>query len=171
LTVRQIAGLYIYDNTLYAIEGNGKMVRDALENAARYFNGCSGECDTGPLVNRNIVAYNYDMAGGVEYEIDLRQPVGQRIRNLRFHGQPLADSQKLRIAVNNYRYGGAGGYTMFPGAKIVWRSSDEIRDLMIEYYTAHKTIPAKGAGNWKILPQSAAEELVREVRGQPAQAK
>lgn len=171
LTVRQIAGLYIYDNTLYAIEGNGKMVRDALENAARYFNGCSGECDTGPLVNRNIVAYNYDMAGGVEYEIDLRQPVGQRIRNLRFHGQPLADSQKLRIAVNNYRYGGAGGYTMFPGAKIVWRSSDEIRDLMIEYYTAHKTIPAKAAGNWKILPQSAAEELVREVRGQPAQAK
>jgi 2',3'-cyclic-nucleotide 2'-phosphodiesterase/3'-nucleotidase len=171
LTVRQIAGLYIYDNTLYAIEGNGKMVRDALENAARYFNGCSGECDSGPLVNRNIVAYNYDMAGGVEYEIDLRQPVGQRIRNLRFHGQPLADSQKLRIAVNNYRYGGAGGYTMFPGAKIVWRSSDEIRDLMIEYYTAHKTIPAKAAGNWKILPQSAAEELVREVRGQPAQAK
>jgi hypothetical protein len=42
---------------------------------------------------------------------------------------------------------------------------------MIEYHTAHKTIPAKAAGNWKILPQSAAEELVREVRGQPAQAK
>jgi 2',3'-cyclic-nucleotide 2'-phosphodiesterase/3'-nucleotidase len=164
LTVRQIAGLYLYDNTLYAIEGNGRMVRDALENSARYFLSCSGECNSGPLINRNVIAYNYDMAGGVEYEIDLRQPAGQRIRNLRFRGQPLADSQKLRIAVNNYRDGGAGGYTMFPGAKIVWRSTDEIRDLMIEYYSEHKTVPAKAAGNWKIVPESAALELLREVR-------
>jgi 2',3'-cyclic-nucleotide 2'-phosphodiesterase / 3'-nucleotidase len=168
MTVRQIAGLYIYDNTLYAIEGNGKMVRDALENAARYFNGCSGDCNTGPLVNRGVLAYNYDMAGGVEYEVDLQQPVGQRIRNLRFHGEPLADDQRLRIAINNYRYGGAGGYTMFRGAKIVWRSTDEIRDLMIDYYTGHKTVPAKAAGNWKIVPEAAARELLREVgRGAP----
>jgi 2',3'-cyclic-nucleotide 2'-phosphodiesterase/3'-nucleotidase len=166
LTVRQIAGLYLYDNTLYAIEGNGRMVREALENSARYFLGCSGECNTGPLINRKVVAYNYDMAGGVEYEIDLRQPEGQRIRNLRFHGQPLADSQKLRIAVNNYRDGGSGGYTMFRGAKIVWRSTDEIRDLMIEYFSEHKSIPAKPAGNWKIIPASAAQELLREVRGE-----
>jgi 2',3'-cyclic-nucleotide 2'-phosphodiesterase/3'-nucleotidase len=166
LTVRQIAGLYLYDNTLYAIEGTGKMVREALENSAHYFLSCTGSCDTGPLVNRNVLAYNYDMAAGVEYEIDLRQPEGQRIRNLRYHGQPLADTQKLRIAINNYRDGGSGGYTMFRDAKIVWRSTDEIRDLMIEYFSEHKTIPSKAAGNWKIVPPSAAQELVQEVRGE-----
>jgi 2',3'-cyclic-nucleotide 2'-phosphodiesterase (5'-nucleotidase family) len=166
LTVRQIAGLYLYDNTLYAIEGTGRMVREALENSAKYFLTCTGNCDTGPLVNRNVLAYNYDMAAGVDYEIDLRQPEGQRIRNLRYRGQSLADTQKLRIAINNYRDGGSGGYTMFRDAKIVWRSTDEIRDLMIEYFSEHKTIPSKAAGNWKIVPPAAAQELVREVRGE-----
>ena len=41
--MRQIAALYIYENELYAIEGTGKMVREALENAARFFEMCSGE--------------------------------------------------------------------------------------------------------------------------------
>ena len=95
MTIRQIAGLYVYDNTLYAIEGDGKMVREALENAARYFLTCSGDCTTGPLVNPNVIGYNYDMAAGVDYEVDLRQPEGHRIRNLRFHGKPLDDGQKL----------------------------------------------------------------------------
>ena len=44
-------------------------------------------------------------------------PTGDRVRNLRRHGKPLADDQKLRIAINNYRAGGSAGYTMFLGAK------------------------------------------------------
>ena len=164
VTVREIAGLYIYDNTLYAIEGDGRMVREALENAARYFLTCTGPCDSGPLINKNVIAYNYDQASGVEYEIDLRQPEGQRIRNLRYRGQPLADNQKLRIAVNNYRAGGAAGYKMFAGAKVVWRSTEEIRDLIIDYYTTNRQLPANSGGNWKIVPASAARELSREVR-------
>src|SRR6185312_14336525 len=163
LTVRQIAGLYPYDNTLYAVEATGKIVREALEQAARYFNTCSGDCSTGPLISGKIIGYNADQAGGVEYEIDLRQPAGQRIRNLRYHGKPLADDRKLRVAVNNYRAAGGGGFAMFPQAKIVWRSTDEIRDLIIEYYTGHQTLPAKAAENWKIVPDSAARELVREA--------
>ena len=86
--MRQIASLYLYDNELYAIEGNGKMVKDALENAARYFLSCRGEtCSKGPLINSHIIGYNFDMAAGVDYEIDLTQPEGQRIRNLTWKGQ------------------------------------------------------------------------------------
>jgi len=70
------------------------------------------------------------MAQGVEYEIDLTRPVGDRVRNLRWNGKPLAPEQKLRIALNNYRKGGSAGYSMFIDAKVVWRSADEIRDLM-----------------------------------------
>lgn len=163
VTVRQIAGLYLYDNTLYAIEGSGKMVRDALENAARFFLGCTGECNTGPLVNPAVLGFNFDMAAGVEYEIDIRQPVGSRIRNLRYKGQPLADDQKLRIALNNYRYGGGGGYSMFRSSPVVWRSTEEIRDLIIDYYTERKTLPDKALGTWKVLPEAAATELLHEA--------
>ena len=42
ITVRQIAALYVYENELYTIEGTGRMVREALENAARYYKYVAG---------------------------------------------------------------------------------------------------------------------------------
>ena len=164
VTVRQIASLYVYDNELYAIEGTGKMVKDALENAARFFLSCAGEtCVKGPLINPRIIGFNYDMAEGVDYEIDLTQPEGQRIRNLTWKGRPLAPEQKLRIALNNYRAGGAAGYSMFKGAKIVWRSFEDIRDLIIAYYTEHGELPVKPTGNWRIVPPEARQTLERQA--------
>ncbi len=41
--VRQLAALYLYDNELWTLEGNGKMVREALENAARFFQACPSQ--------------------------------------------------------------------------------------------------------------------------------
>lgn len=164
VTVRQVASLYVYDNELYAIEGTGKMVKDALENAARFFLSCSGEtCVKGPLINSRVIGFNYDMAEGVEYEIDLTQPEGQRIRNLKWKGQPLQPDQKLRIAVNNYRAAGAAGYSMFKGAKIVWRSYGDIRDLIISYFTEHGELPVKASGNWRIMPPEARQTLERQA--------
>lgn len=164
VTVRQIAALYVYDNELYAIDGDGKMVKDALENAARYFRSCQREsCANGPLINPRVIGFNYDMAEGVDYEIDLTRPEGDRIRNLRFHGSPLAPEQKLRIAINNYRAGGSAGYSMFRGAKIVWRSFDDIRELVVRYYTERKKLPVKADGNWHITPPEAEAALRREA--------
>ena len=139
VTVRQIAALYPYDNELFAIEGTGRMVKDALENSARYFS------------NKGLPGFNYDMAEGVEYEIDRSRPEGDRIRNLRRRGKPLDPAQKLRIAINNYRAGGTGGYGMFRGAKILWRSSDDVRELMIRYYTERKVIPTEATHNWRLM--------------------
>ena len=115
------------------------MVKDALENSARYYS------------NTGIPGFNYDVAEGVEYEIDRARPEGDRIRNLRFQGKPLTADQKLRIAINNYRAGGSGGYTMFKDAKVVWRGSEGIRELLIRYYTEKKFIPTDPTNNWKLL--------------------
>ena len=164
VTVRQIASLYLYDNELYALEGNGKMVKDALENAARYFLSCSGDtCSKGPLINSRIIGFNYDMASGVDYEIDLTRPEGQRVRNLKWKDKPLEPDQKLRLAVNNYRAGGSAGYAMFRNAKIVWRSSQDIRQLIIDYYSERGELPAKPIGNWRIAPADALRTLEREA--------
>ncbi|HUP04027.1 MAG TPA: 5'-nucleotidase C-terminal domain-containing protein [Bryobacteraceae bacterium] len=163
-TVRQIAALYPYDNELYAIEGDGKMVKEALENSARYYLSCQGaRCSQLPLTDRSISGYNYDMAQGVEYEIDLTQPVGSRIRNLRWHGAPLAPDQKLRIAVNNYRAAGSAGYSMFQNAKILWRGPEEIRDMIVRYYTEKGSLPQKPDNNWRLIPDEARVTLERDA--------
>jgi 2',3'-cyclic-nucleotide 2'-phosphodiesterase/3'-nucleotidase len=163
VTARALAALYIYDNELYAIEGGGRMVREALENAARSYRTCpEPTCSRGPLVDRARAGYNFDMAQGVEYEIDLTRPEGQRVRHLRYRGAPLRDDQPLRIAVNNYRAAGSAGYTVFRGAKIVWRSGREIRDLMIEYFGTRGVLPERPDGNWRLVPARAVETLVLE---------
>jgi 2',3'-cyclic-nucleotide 2'-phosphodiesterase/3'-nucleotidase len=164
VTVRQIAALYIYDNDLYAVEGTGQMVKDALENAARYFVSCHGErCGQTPLTSGRVLGFNYDMAEGVRYEIDLAGPPGDRVRNLTWKGGPLRPDQKLLIAVNNYRAAGSAGYSMLAHAKIVWRSSENIRDLMVRYYTQHRVLPVEADGNWRIVPDLARRTLEQQA--------
>ncbi len=169
VTVRQIAALYPYDNELYLIEGNGKMVKDALENAARYYLSCEGaRCSEPPLINRQVIGFNFDMAEGVEYEIDLTRPEGDRIRNLRWHGRPLAPDQAVRIAINNYRAAGSAGYGMFQGAKLLWHSQEEIRDMMVRYYSEGKPLPERASGNWRVVPEAARLTLEKEARTEAA---
>ena len=169
VTVRQIAALYVYENELYALQGDGRMVKEALENAARFFQSCPDPaCSQGPLLKRGIPGFNYDMAEGVEYEIDLTRTEGQRIVNLRYQGQPLRPAQKLRIAVNSYRAGGSGGYKMFRDAKILWRSSRDVRDLIVAYYLERKKLPARASGNWRIVPEAARKLLEQESLGESA---
>jgi 2',3'-cyclic-nucleotide 2'-phosphodiesterase/3'-nucleotidase len=163
VSVRQIAALYLYDNQLYMIEGDGRMVKEALENSARFFRSCPDPaCSHGPLISRDAAGFNYDMAEGVDYEVDLRRPAGQRIVNLRWHGRPLDPAQKLRIAVNNYRAGGSGGYGMFRNARVLWTSNTDIRTLIIEYYSSHHRFPVRASGNWRIVPPRAVEVIERE---------
>jgi 2',3'-cyclic-nucleotide 2'-phosphodiesterase/3'-nucleotidase len=143
------------------------MVKEALENAARFFRTCPDPaCSHGPLVGHEAIGFNYDVAEGVDYEIDLTRPEGQRIVNLRWHGRPLDLNQKLRIAVNNYRAGGSGGYGMFRNAPILWKSNTDIRTLIIEYYTTHHRLPARASGNWRIIPPAAVKVLEREETAQ-----
>jgi 2',3'-cyclic-nucleotide 2'-phosphodiesterase/3'-nucleotidase len=104
------------------------------------------------------------MAEGVSYEIDLRQPAGRRIQNLRFRDAPLADNQPLTLAINNYRAGGSGGYDMFKNAKVLWQSNEAIRDLLIEYYTRKKQFPTAASGNWKLLPEAARARLIQDAQ-------
>ncbi len=168
VTVREMAALYIYDNELYAVEGNGRMVREGLENAARYYESCRDAACHGPLTNPNVPGFNFDIAQGVSYVINLAKPVGQRIENLTYRGAPLRDDQPLRIAMNNYRAGGSAGYTMFRDAKVLWRSGKEIRELLIEYFIAKKQLPAKADGNWHLVPAAALATLESEIAASAA---
>jgi 2',3'-cyclic-nucleotide 2'-phosphodiesterase/3'-nucleotidase len=106
------------------------------------------------LIDDKIPGYNFDIAEGVTYDLDISKPIGQRIQNLRFHGQPLSPTRKLRLATNNYRVNGGGGYTMYKNAPVVYRSSEEIREMIIDWVERHKTIPTKPNNNWRILPSS-----------------
>lgn len=161
VTIRHMAGLYLYENTLYTVEMTGAQLKEALEHAASFFPAWphAGE---GPL---RLPGYNADLAQGVSYVMDLRRPVGDRIRDLRFRGKPLDPARKLRVAVNHYRYHGGGHYDVFRGLPILWKSGKEIRELLIEHVQKSGRLLAHADGNWRLAPPEAAAAILAQARG------
>jgi 2',3'-cyclic-nucleotide 2'-phosphodiesterase/3'-nucleotidase len=151
VTVRDIAGLYEYENTLVTLELTGQQLKDALEHSAQYFREYETNKTLAQLVDTRVPGFNFDVAQGVSYDIDVTKPFGQRIQNLKFKGQPLSPTQKLKVVTNNYRVNGGGGYTMFKNAPVVYRSSAEVRELIIDWVEKHKTIPTETDNNWRIV--------------------
>jgi len=151
VTVRDIAGLYEYENTLVTLELTGQQLKDALEHSARYFKEYQARKSLNDLIDTRIPGYNFDVAQGVSYDINLTKPFGQRIENLKYKGQPLSPTQKLRVVTNNYRVSGGGGFAMYKNAPVVYRSSAEVRELIIDWVEKHKTIPTETDNNWRII--------------------
>ncbi|MGW3120765.1 bifunctional metallophosphatase/5'-nucleotidase [Streptomyces sp. NPDC001107] len=161
VTIKDIAGLYIYDNTLYGKKLTGAQLKDYLEFAAKYYHQVpSGtKVDTATLTNaNNFWDYMYDTAAGVSYDIDIAQAEGSRIKNLTYNGKAVADDQVFVVAVNNYRANGGSGYPHIATADIAYSSTNEIRQLMIDYVTAKGTLnPADFAvTNWKLTQDGTA---------------
>jgi 2',3'-cyclic-nucleotide 2'-phosphodiesterase (5'-nucleotidase family) len=150
VSVRDIAGLYVYENTLVVLEVTGQQLKDALEHSAKYYKPYVAGKSLQELIDEKIPAYNFDIAEGVTYELDISKPIGERIQNLRFRGQQLSPTRKLRLATNNYRVNGGGGYTMYKDAPVVYRSSEEIREMIIDWVERKKTVPTKPNNNWQI---------------------
>jgi 2',3'-cyclic-nucleotide 2'-phosphodiesterase / 3'-nucleotidase len=152
VTVRDIAGLYVYENLLVVVEVTGQQLKDALEHSARYFKAYQPGKTPLELVDEKIPAYNFDIAEGVTYQLNLTKPFGQRIENLEFKGKPVMPTQKFRLATNSYRASGGGGYSMYKDAPVVLKSSTEIRELIIDWVERHKKIPTEPNNNWRIVP-------------------
>ena len=49
---------------------------------------------------------------------------------------------------------------MFKDAKVVWRSYEDIRELILKYYADHE-LPAQPDSNWRIVPEAARIALRR----------
>ncbi|RZU75740.1 2',3'-cyclic-nucleotide 2'-phosphodiesterase/3'-nucleotidase [Micromonospora kangleipakensis] len=154
--IRDVAGLYVYDNTLEAVVLTGAEVKAYLEYSAKYFKTFAvGETvDPANISDPLVPDYNYDVISGVDYDIDISKPVGQRISRLVLPGTdtPVAADAQFVIAVNNYRRSGGGN---FPGIvkTQVYNQQQEIRQLLIDWAQAKGVIdPADFfEPNWKLV--------------------
>ena len=160
ITVRDMAALYIYDNTLEAVVMTGAQVKDYLEFSAKYFGqvsaGGSFDPETMTQVQYNgqtVWDYNYDVLSGVDYTIDLAQPVGQRITSLTIDGAAVDPAQQFVVAVNNYRRSGGGNFPHISTAPVVYQQQQEIRQLLIDWAQTNQVIdPADFfEQNWQLV--------------------
>ena len=155
VSLRDVAGLYVYENTLDAKLLTGAQVKDYLEWSATYFVQTAPDApvDVTKITNANNTPdYSYDVLSGVSYDIDISQPAGSRISNLTHGGQPVDPAAQFVLAVNNYRSSGGSNYPHVAAAQSVWSNSDEIRNTIIAWVQAKGEIDPStfGGDQWRL---------------------
>ncbi|WIL46337.1 bifunctional 2',3'-cyclic-nucleotide 2'-phosphodiesterase/3'-nucleotidase [Bacillus bombysepticus] len=164
LAIKNVADLYVYPNTLYAVKVNGAQVKEWLEMSAGQFNTIDPKkTEEQPLVNIGYPTYNFDILDGLKYEIDVTQPAKydkdgkvvnantNRIVNMTYEGKPVADDQEFIVATNNYR----GSSQTFPGVskgEVVYQSQDETRQIIVKYMQETPVINPTADKNWTFKP-------------------
>lgn len=157
-----IFDIYKFDNTLYRVTVTGAELKAYMEWSAECYNQWKPG-DISISFDPEYPDYLYDMFEGVDYEIDLSQPKGERIKNVMFHGEPLADDATLTLAVNNYRYSSALKAQGLVAGKKDWESSNSIRDMIVQYFAANSPVEPFVTDNWRIVGVDLSEDDPRRA--------
>ena len=149
LNYGNVFDIYKYDNTLYRVNITGAQLKQYMEWSVSHYNTWK-EGDINISFDPAIPGYRYDMFAGVDYEINLSKPAGERIENVMYKGEPLKDDQELKLAVNNYRFSSAVKAMVGGDEAKEWESSQSIRDMIVAYMAEHDPIVPTVDNNWKI---------------------
>lgn len=117
-------------------------LKQYIERCAAYFDhdGNGSVCISGEFLRPKVQHYNYDFFSGIDYTIDVRKPVGQRVTSIVFEGHELGENEPVTVCINSYRFCGTGGYDMLPRQKVVREVLTDVADAMIDYITTHPDI-------------------------------
>lgn len=150
LNYGNIFDIYKFDNTLYRVNITGEQLKQYMEWSASHYNTWT-EGDINISFDKSVPGYRYDMFAGVDYEIDLSKPAGERIVNVMYKGEPLKDDEQLKLAVNNYRFSSAVKDMVGGDEAKEWESSQSIRDMLVEYLAENDPLVPTVDNNWKIV--------------------
>ena len=152
------------DVTVYEL--TGKQLKEYMEWSANYFDTIQpGDTEYRYNAERKKSKYvTYDIFGGVNYKIDLRNPKGSKIVDLTLaDGKPVTDDMKLKVGMNSYRFAqlnGKGGIWEGQKIPVLWESKVEmgrekgtIQNMMIDYITNVKKgkIDGQSHNRWEII--------------------
>ena len=181
LTLRHVANLCPFPNTLCAVWLTGAEIRDWLECAA------SGFCRIRPgqpdqrLCDPAFAGHDVDTIVGLSYRINLAEPAGfdargsvrtpaagrskGRIEALAHDGRPLDPKARFVIALTNYRAFGGGPYPALPPERLVQASRVRVRDAVADFLRAsgHETLAAEPV--WSLSPVSGASAVIETGPG------
>ncbi|MHA3066065.1 bifunctional metallophosphatase/5'-nucleotidase [Lacticaseibacillus saniviri] len=154
ITMRDVVTNYIYPNTLAVVALSGADLFAALEQNAEYFSldGADRIMVTPRFERPKPQHYNYDMYEGIDYTLDITQPVGSRVKQVTYHGEPLQPDDTYHVVVNQYRAGGGGNFPMFDQSKVVEENQRDMTELIADYLLQHPVIEATANHNFTVLP-------------------
>lgn len=174
IAIKNVADLYVFDNTVFALKLTGADVKEWLEMSAGQFKqidpDASGEQS---FINEEFRTYNFDIIDGLTYDIDITEAAkydgagnvvnadAERIENLQYEGAAIDPNQEFLVVTNNYRASGN-----FPGVRNATESIDfayENRQAIQDYILELGTIDPSADGNWQFAEVEGNPNLVFET--------
>ena len=173
VTVADMFNLYKFDNQLYVMRLTGEEIRRHLEmsydlwvNTMRSPDDhlllfADTNDDAQRLGFKNFL-FNFDSAAGIDYEVDVTKPNGEKVKILQMSdGRAFDPNAWYRVAVNSYR-GNGGGELLTKGAgiprdslqsRIEWESKLDQRHYLMEEIKRMGTLDPQPNNNWRFVPE------------------
>jgi 5'-nucleotidase/UDP-sugar diphosphatase len=102
LTRRDILAEMPFGNTTVLLEIKGEGIKAALENGVSQVRELGGR---------------FPQVSGITAEVDLKEPVGSRVKSVKINGEPLDPARTYKLATNDFMARGGDGYRMFTEGK------------------------------------------------------
>ena len=167
--------LYRFENLLYVLRMTGEEIRKHLEfSYDMWTNTMKSPEDHALLLNDNskedqqrtgfqYYTFNFDSACGIDYEVDLTKPDGQKVHILQLsNGQPFDEKKWYKVVMNSYRANG-GGELLTRGAgipkdslegRVLFHTPLDQRYYLTQEIEQMGTIDPKPNHNWRFVPEA-----------------
>lgn len=180
--VSDLFNLYKYENQLYVMTLTGKEIRKHLEMSYNlWVNTMKSPDDNIMLIEKNIsngknywrfknMTFNFDSAAGIDYEVDVTRPDGDKVHILRMsNGKPFEEEKQYKVVMNSYR-GNGGGELLTKGAgiayyelkeRIIYKSERDLRYYLMKEIEKAGTLSPEANSNWKFVPSEWTEKAIK----------
>lgn len=177
--------LYKYENQLYTMLLTGKEILGHLEMSYDlWVNTMKNPNDHIMLLDEHAqddqqrrmfknLAFNFDSAAGIDYEVDVTKPNGQKVRILRMsNGEPFDLNKTYKVAMNSYR-GNGGGLLLTQGAgiprdklkdRVIWESDRDQRFYLTQLIEQMGECDPQPFNNWRFVPEDWAKPAIERDR-------
>ena len=177
LARRHVADLYCFPNTAQILRLTGADLRAWLESAAGAFGTVRpGDCEV-PLLNTGFPPYHFDVLYGLTYAFDLSAPPRfaaeasflpgghGRVRDIRYAGRPLVDTETFAVVTTSYRAGGGGAIPAVSNAAVLAISDRTIPDLVAEHLRVQSPLMPPPDPVWRFEPIPGATAILETGPG------
>lgn len=179
--------LYRFENLLFILRMTGEEIRKHLEfSYDMWCNTMTSPEDHALRLNDNAkedqqrtgfqyYTFNFDSAAGIDYEVDLTKPDGEKVRILRMsNGEPFDEHKWYKVVMNSYRANG-GGELLTKGAgipmdslesRVLFHTDMDQRHYLTEEIMKMGTIDPQPNNNWKFVPEAWTKPALERDRQQ-----
>ena len=185
VTMADMFKLYRFENLLFVLRMTGEEIRKHLEYSYdMWTNTMTSPSDHALRLNDasrgdqqrtgfQYYTFNFDSACGIDYEVDLTKPDGEKVRILRMsNGEPFDEQKWYKVAMNSYRANG-GGELLTAGAgipmdslhkRVIFHTDRDQRHYLTEEIRRMGTVAPKPNSNWKFVPEAWAKPALARDR-------